>query len=148
MRQSYISRTVWPTIIKFCENLHTCRLYNHTGYDVTLYFRSEVIGVRKTADNGSERFVRRRKNRNFPKSLPIAIKLCRLVALAELSSKIYISCAHARARPQRRFEIAIFDFSARLCPHVRQARAAICYDLRSQPSKVSLAPTLPFWRRS
>ena len=36
-------------------NLHTRRVYNHTGYDYTMYFRSEVIGVRKTADNGWER---------------------------------------------------------------------------------------------
>ena len=55
-----------------------------------------------------------RKNRYFPKSRPIAIKLGRLLALAEQSLNIYIYCAHARARPQRRFEIAIFDFSARL----------------------------------
>ena len=36
VRQSYISRTVWPRIIKFCMNLHTRRVYNHTGYDVTM----------------------------------------------------------------------------------------------------------------
>ena len=57
-----------------------------------MYFRSEVIGVRKTADNGSERLTDgRRKNRNFPKSRPIAIKLGRLVALAALNSKTYTS---------------------------------------------------------
>ena len=43
LRQSYISRTVWPRITKFYTNLHTGRVYNHTGYDVTSYFWSEVI---------------------------------------------------------------------------------------------------------
>ena len=32
-------------------NLHTRRIYNHAGYDVTMYFRSEVIGVRKWAES-------------------------------------------------------------------------------------------------
>ena len=32
-------------------NLHTDRVYNRTGYDDTIYFRSEVIGVRKTSEN-------------------------------------------------------------------------------------------------
>ena len=32
-------------------NLHTSRVYNHTGYDVTMYFRSGVIDVRKRAEN-------------------------------------------------------------------------------------------------
>ena len=54
VRQSYISRTVRPRIIKFCANLCTRLVHNHTGYDVTMYFRSEVIEHRKTADNGSE----------------------------------------------------------------------------------------------
>ena len=34
-------------------NLHTRRVYNHTRYGVTKYFRSEVIDVRKTAENDS-----------------------------------------------------------------------------------------------
>ena len=32
---------VWIT--NFFTNLYTSRFYNHTGYDVTIYFRSEVI---------------------------------------------------------------------------------------------------------
>ena len=93
----------------------------------------------------------RRKNRNFSKSRPIAIKPGRLVDLAKLSSKIYISYMHARTRPQRRFEIVISTFRpvcGRCACIVHQARAAICYGLCSQPTKVSLAPTLPFWCRS
>ena len=33
------------------KNLHTGRFYNRTGYEVTIYFRSEVIDVRKTSEN-------------------------------------------------------------------------------------------------
>ena len=45
-KQSYISRTVWPRIIKFYANLHIRRFYNRAGYDVTTYFRSEVnVGI-------------------------------------------------------------------------------------------------------
>ena len=32
-------------------NLQTGRVYNHTGYDVSMHFRSEVMDVRKTAEN-------------------------------------------------------------------------------------------------
>ena len=42
VRQSFVLRTVWLRIIKFYRNLHTRRVYNHTGYDVTKYFRSEA----------------------------------------------------------------------------------------------------------
>ena len=35
----------------FYGNLHTRRIYNHTGYDVTIYFWSEVIDVRERAEN-------------------------------------------------------------------------------------------------
>jgi len=49
--QSYISRTVWPRITKFHLNLHAPGVYNSTGYDVTMCFRSEVIDVRKGAEN-------------------------------------------------------------------------------------------------
>ena len=45
------SRTVWPKITTFYTNFHTGRVYNHTGYDVTICFWLEVIGVRKTAEN-------------------------------------------------------------------------------------------------
>ena len=51
MRKSYISGTVQPRITKFYTILHTHRVDNHTGYDVTICFRSEVIDVRKRADN-------------------------------------------------------------------------------------------------
>ena len=76
VRQSYISRTDWPGIAKFYKSLHivytrfkilialcvywnkfihskfkTGGVYKDNGYDVTIYFRSEVIGVRKTAEN-------------------------------------------------------------------------------------------------
>ena len=43
VRQSYISRTVWPCITNFYTN--------HAGEDVTSYFCLEVIQVRKTAEN-------------------------------------------------------------------------------------------------
>ena len=46
-RQSYISRMVWPRITKFDVRLHARPVYNHTGNDVTMYFWSEVIEVRK-----------------------------------------------------------------------------------------------------
>ena len=41
MRQSYILRAVWPRIANFYTNLRNHRIYNHTGYDVTNYTRSE-----------------------------------------------------------------------------------------------------------
>ena len=57
VKQSYISRMVSPRIAKFYMNLHTGQVYNHIGYDVTTYRRSEVIDVRKTAENaGSNGF--------------------------------------------------------------------------------------------
>ena len=31
--------------------VHTRRVYNHTGYYITIYFRSEVIVVRTAAEN-------------------------------------------------------------------------------------------------
>ena len=34
-------------------NLHTHRVYNHTGYDVTDYFWLAVIEVKKTFENAS-----------------------------------------------------------------------------------------------
>ena len=43
VRQSYISRIVWPIINKFYADIKTDRLYIHTGYGVTIYFRSDVI---------------------------------------------------------------------------------------------------------
>ena len=51
MRQSYISKTVWPRITKFYVNIRSRQIYNQTWYDVTMYFRSEVIDVRKRAVN-------------------------------------------------------------------------------------------------
>ena len=47
VRQSYISRTIWSRIKTFYTNLHTGQFYNHTGYDVTDYFRLAVIEVQK-----------------------------------------------------------------------------------------------------
>ena len=47
-RHSYISRTLWPRITKFYANLHTRRVYNHTGYDVTNYFRSEATATKQS----------------------------------------------------------------------------------------------------
>ena len=43
MKQSCISRTVWHRIAKFYTYTHTGLAYNHTEYDITGYFRSEVI---------------------------------------------------------------------------------------------------------
>ena len=51
VRQSQISRTVWPRIAQFYGNLQTYRAYNNAGYDITMYFRPEVIDVRKTTEN-------------------------------------------------------------------------------------------------
>ena len=48
----YLENGLTYTIItKLYTKLHTGRVYNHTGYDVTIYFLSEVIGVRRTAEN-------------------------------------------------------------------------------------------------
>ena len=43
--KSHISRTVWSGITKVYRNLHIGWVYNRTGYDITIYFRPEVIGV-------------------------------------------------------------------------------------------------------
>ena len=51
VRLSYISRTVCSKITTFYVKIHNRRAYNHTGYDVTTYFRSAVIDVRKRAEN-------------------------------------------------------------------------------------------------
>ena len=51
VRQSCISRTVWPRIAKLYRNLYTCRVCDRTGYDITTYFRPEVIDVRKRDEN-------------------------------------------------------------------------------------------------
>ena len=45
--KSYISRTAWRRITQFYINLHTRRVYKQTGYDATIYFRLEVIDVRR-----------------------------------------------------------------------------------------------------
>ena len=65
VRQSYISRTFRPVITKLYKNLHTRQIYNHTGYDVTNYFRSEATAKKTkmpphTASGGisRDRFVR------------------------------------------------------------------------------------------
>ena len=41
---SNISKTVRPRITKFYGDIHTDIVYSHTGYDVIIYFQSEVIG--------------------------------------------------------------------------------------------------------
>ena len=51
VRLSYISITVWPRITTFYKNRHTGRIYKSTGQTVTVPFMSEVISVRKTAEN-------------------------------------------------------------------------------------------------
>ena len=38
---------------KVYANLHFGRVYNRTGYDVTIYYWSEVIDVRKAAENAA-----------------------------------------------------------------------------------------------
>ena len=48
VRQFYISRMIWHRISKFYANIHAIRIYKHTRYDVTSYFRPEVW---KTAEN-------------------------------------------------------------------------------------------------
>ena len=48
--QSYISRNGWHRITKFYKSIHTGRVYNHTGYDITSYFLSEVTDVRNMAE--------------------------------------------------------------------------------------------------
>ena len=45
---SNISKTVWPIITKFYEDTHTDIVISHTGYDVIIYFRSEVIGEKQS----------------------------------------------------------------------------------------------------
>ena len=41
-----------PRIAKFYTNVHTGRVYKHTGYDVTIYFRLAVMEVlKKTVEN-------------------------------------------------------------------------------------------------
>ena len=41
---SNISKTVWPRITKFDGDIHTDIVYSHIGYDVIIYFQSEVTG--------------------------------------------------------------------------------------------------------
>ena len=53
VRQSYIIRTVRPRIAKFYRSLHNRRDYNHTGYDVTDYFRLSVIEVQRSVKNST-----------------------------------------------------------------------------------------------
>ena len=48
---SYISRPVWPRISKFYMDIHTDLVFSHAKYDVTSYFQSVFIEVRKTAEN-------------------------------------------------------------------------------------------------
>ena len=45
VKQSYSSRMVCPRINKFYSDIHTDLLYISTVYDVTIYFRSEVIAI-------------------------------------------------------------------------------------------------------
>ena len=54
MSGSYISRTVLPTITEFDTYIHTGLLCGCTGYDVTSYFWSEVIGkkLQNATSNG------------------------------------------------------------------------------------------------
>ena len=47
---SNISRTVYPIITKFYTNIHTEIVCCRIGYDVIIYFWSEVI-AKKTAEN-------------------------------------------------------------------------------------------------
>ena len=43
-RSSNISKTVWARITKFYSHIHIDIVYSRAGYDVMIYFRSEVIG--------------------------------------------------------------------------------------------------------
>ena len=45
---SNISKSVWPWITKFYTVIHTDIVYSYTGYDVIVYFRSEVIGEKQS----------------------------------------------------------------------------------------------------
>ena len=55
---------------KFYTNLHTGRVYNHTRYDITIYFRLEVIAKKQaqmppqmaSGESSRERFKRRSRN--------------------------------------------------------------------------------------
>ena len=50
-KESNISTTVYTTLIKCCTDIHADLVYSRTGYDVTRYFRSAFVEVRKTAEN-------------------------------------------------------------------------------------------------
>ena len=43
----YCAKMVWPRIAKFYTNLRNGRVNYTAGYDITIYFRSEVIDVPK-----------------------------------------------------------------------------------------------------
>ena len=47
LRQSYISRTVWPSTTKFNMNLHAGRIYSHTRYDITRYYKLQLNTAQK-----------------------------------------------------------------------------------------------------
>ena len=44
------SRTVLPRITNFYVDIHTDIFYSHIGYDVIIYFRSEVIAKKKLSE--------------------------------------------------------------------------------------------------
>ena len=52
-----ISRTAWPIITKFYRNIHTDKVYSHTGYDVTNYFWSEVVAKKTVEKNRLRRLL-------------------------------------------------------------------------------------------
>ena len=68
---SNISKTVWPRITKFYRGIRTGTLFSHTEYDVTTYFRSEVIAIKlskiplPTASGGISREWFKRGSPNF-----------------------------------------------------------------------------------
>ena len=45
---SNISKTVLPRLTKFYRDINTDIVNSHTGYDVIIYFRSEVIGGKRS----------------------------------------------------------------------------------------------------
>ena len=50
---SNISKTVWPRNTKFYRHIRTDLLYSRTGYDVTSYFRSDVVAKKPSRLNSS-----------------------------------------------------------------------------------------------
>ena len=119
VRQSHLSRTLWPRIIKFYVGTHTDLFYIHTRYDVTYCFRSEVLATKTigiaapTTSGGISQFymviadVLPHKPAEYVTSLAVSSRLQNAIKYCTKVRKTAPACHRVIIRPLFNLELPI-----------------------------------------